>query len=243
VLADTERRRRSALRRLVLAGAVLTAAAVGTGAVLLWNSSPAPTTTASTLPTPVSAPAAAPPTDTASVSGALPAPARVEQGVPVGYPHTLAGAVSAAAHYTEARDLLSPHLVGQQLKVMARWTAQDAGGLTGTWIADAHDWRTQLGLPEDGGSDANTFIAVQARGYQVESASADQVDVWLLTAQTPTVGGMPHGTGFFVVAVPVAWANSDWKLVDHALKKTPQAAVPDSPDATEKGWLPVAYHH
>ncbi|GAA2836455.1 hypothetical protein ACFQ0M_48615 [Kitasatospora aburaviensis] len=241
MLADTERRRRSAMRRLVVTGVVLAAAAVGTGAVLLWGPGAGPTSTSTTAPAVAGSPAAAPPASTGPSTGVLPAPARVEQGIPVGYPHTPAGAVSAAAHYTEARDLLSPHLVAQQMRVMARHTAQDLGGLSGTGIADARDWRTRLGLDPDGGSDANSFIAVQVRGYQVEVANADQVDVWLLAVETPTVGGIAHGRGTFVVAAPVAWADGDWKLVDRQLQKAPESAEPDSSDAVSKGWIPVAY--
>ncbi|PJN21144.1 hypothetical protein CG736_34955 [Kitasatospora sp. CB02891] len=164
----------------------------------------------------------------------------MEQGIPVGYPHTPAGAVSAAAHYTEARDLLSPHRVVEQMSVMARHTAQDLGGLSGTGIADARDWRSRLGLDPDGEADDHSFIGVQVRGYQVREVSADQVDVWLLVVETPTVGGIAHGRGVFTVAAPVAW-DGDWKLIDRGLGTAPTVAEPDSAEALSRGWTPVAY--
>ncbi|MFJ7911363.1 hypothetical protein [Kitasatospora sp. NPDC096204] len=241
---SVELRRRRALRTLVTGAALAAAAAAGAVAVLIWQAEPGPRAGA-VAPATASAAAVPPSASPSTVVQAvpLPAPARVEQGIPVGYPHTLAGAVSAAAHYTEARDLLSPDAVPGQMMVMARQNDEEFFKLTSLAIADARDWRRLLGLPEAGGSTGSDFIAFQVRAYQTESVSADAVDVWLLTTQTPTVGGIQHGTGVFAVAAPVVWDGDDWRLTSKKMRQTPRVAQPGTTQADAAGWRPVAYQH
>ncbi|MGW3184451.1 hypothetical protein ACWDD9_34800 [Kitasatospora sp. NPDC001119] len=240
---SVELRRHRALRRLATGAALAAAAAAGAVAVLLWQTGPEPGAGAA-APATASAAAVPPSASPSTVVDAvpLPAPARVEQGIPVGYPHTLAGAVSAAAHYTEARDLLSPDAVPDQMMVMAR-KGEDFFKLTSLAIADARDWRRLLGLPEAGNSTGSDFIAFQVRAYQVESASADAVDVWLLTTQTPTVGGIQHGTGVFAIAAPMVWNGTDWRLTAQEMRQFPVVAQPGTAQADAAGWRPVAYQH
>ncbi|MFF2548735.1 hypothetical protein ACFVUY_40110 [Kitasatospora sp. NPDC058063] len=238
---SVELRRRRALRTLVTGAALAAAAVAGAVAVLVWQAEPEPRAgTAASSSAAAAPPSASPSTVVQAVP--LPAPARVEKGIPIGYPHTMAGAVSAAAHYTEARDLLSPDTVPDQMMVMAR-KGEDFFKLTSLAIADARDWRRLLGLPEAGGSTGSDFIAFQVRAYQTESVSADAVDVWLLTTQTPTVGGIQHGTGVFAVAAPVVWDGDDWRLTSKKMRDTPVVAQPGTVQADAAGWRPVAYQH
>ncbi|MEU1290208.1 hypothetical protein [Kitasatospora sp. NPDC005856] len=241
---SVELRRRRALRTLVTGAALAAAAAAGAVAVLIWQAGPGPRAGAA-APATASAAAVPPSASPSTVVQAvpLPAPARVEKGIPVGYPHTLAGAVSAAAHYTEARDLLSPDAVPGQMRVMAGKDDENFFKLTSLAIADARDWRRLLGLPEAGGSTGSDFIALQVRAYQATAVSADAVDVWLLTTQTPTVGGIQHGTGVFAIAAPVVWDGGDWHLTEKKVTQSPVVEDPGTAQADAAGWRPVAYQH
>ncbi|MGW7446945.1 hypothetical protein [Kitasatospora sp. NPDC054795] len=241
---SVELRRRRALRTLVTGAALAAAAAAGAVAVLIWQADPEPRA-GTAAPASASAAAAPPSASPSTVVQAvpLPAPARVEKGIPIGYPHTMAGAVSAAAHYTEARDLLSPDAVPGQMRVMAGQDDENFFKLTSLAIADARDWRRLLGLPAAGGSTGSDFIALQVRAYQATAVSADAVDVWLLTTQTPTVGGVQHGTGVFAIAAPVVWDEGDWHLTEKKITQSPVVEDPGTAQADAAGWRPVAYQH
>jgi hypothetical protein len=148
--------------------------------------------------------------------------------------------VSAAAHYTEARDLFSPDQVVPQLKIMADPDPVELGTLAHTGITDTMNLRSRFGLDIGGTSDQSDYITVQAQAYHLDQATAEQVEVWLLTWRTTVVGGVQQEHAAYTVPVALTWTGGDWKLDDRTLPASPVPASPDTAAAQAAGWLPLA---
>lgn len=243
-LSDHEQRRRTARRRLVAAAvgttafvaAIITALTAGSG--LRGDAShDARGATARTT-----APATTPLPSTPAAPGGvtvLPKPGRVVHGVPMGYPHTALGAVSSAAHYYEALDLLDPAAAQQQAEVIAQPGFATAMGLQAK--AAAQQLRSAFGLPADGTSDNANYFAQQARAFRIVTESPDRVTLWLLMDDSTSDKGLPDSSTDVLGAVMV-WAGGDWRMaVLQQMGTAPRPVPPDSAQARQEGWRPLAY--
>lgn len=243
-LLGHDQRRRTAQRRVVLiaVGGTAVLAAVAT-ALAISAGSGGDTTDASERRVPpahvTSGPAVSHPTGGPLL---LPKARSVKNGMPTGYPHTESGAISAAAHYTDALDVFSPDVVGQQTRTVAEPGYTDM--LTSYAVAAARTARTSAGLAAAGESGTATYSVNQTRACIVASASPDKVTVWLLVDVSSSVRGVTQ-SGRQVEGAVVVWKDGDWRLgLDTILglpNNRPTAAVADSPQAAAEGWRSVAY--
>ncbi|WP_225844928.1 hypothetical protein [Streptomyces sp. HPF1205] len=236
---EYEQRRRTARRRLVAAGAGMTAVAAAAITLLSVTSdghSDRPDARGATART--TTPTTIPPAPSTGVT-VLPKPRRVVHGVPMGYPHTTLGAVSSAAHYYEALDLLDPAAAQQQAEVIAEPGFATAMGLQAK--AGAERLRTAFGLPPDGTSDNADYFAQQARAFRIVTESPDRVALWLLMDDSTSDKGLPDSrTG--VVGAVMVWAGGDWRMaVLQQMGTAPRAAEPGSAQAAREGWQALAY--
>ena len=251
LLTAAELRRRTMLRRVLLATCVLALVVASTVTVTLLvvdsghpRSAPAPPVQPSgqegTADRAAREPAAGiwtmPPVSAGPL--VLPQPTALERAVPVGFPHTTEGAISAGAHYAQAA-------VG--LDVDRARTLGDVVGAP-AYLDAAHDFaqgarsaRETLGLTP-GQPLAGVYLTFTPQAYRVTDATPDRVRLAIL-GRVDAAGPATHGQGRtsqVATSYTLVWVDGDWRIAGDGDPLPAAVPLPRSPGAYQEGWRDLA---
>ncbi|WP_025274188.1 hypothetical protein [Haloglycomyces albus] len=155
-----------------------------------------------------------------------------------GFDKTQTGAVNAAIH--RVQDLyggLDPEVV----RIAAeRYTTPDSPFGVDDLVKRMHTDRADIGL-EPGDSSAGYAFAMNARMYQIQSVSDDEVDVLLLVNMSLSDAAGFRQSPVNVMHMPMVWTDEGWKV--RAVWDQDDYAdlikQPDTFEAWQAGWRPI----
>ncbi|MEW1723857.1 hypothetical protein [Streptomyces sp. NPDC093109] len=259
---DDRKARRAKLRLAgigVLAGAVLTAGVIGVVVALDDDDEPKAPSAGPTA-------SSAKPSPSGSGKGGLwnpemtpekantltlSVPTGQKGGASTGFPHNAKGAVSAAVYFWEEYAFLDDQKARQQLEAVV---SPDAAGYIDEQISEVRKTRETAGLPPSGPAPAGITFTMNVNAARSTSiivdgdTPGDVVQVWMdydRYATGPDGGSDNDPLKGEAQDFIVKWQDGGWKLTNEPKywkkRSSPVAYAPDSPYATQDGWVQVQH--